>query len=135
MTATQVFLRFIENEYMNADGSINVEKLKLWRYELRNNRVSSKLMPYSITKRCRKSKNFVDDYLCINKLTLNGFIIHFFEGRRLYNYWYLYGRNYTATERNLSKRWRNFLMKHINESDCFKKRWNINKTYIFTWKE
>jgi len=77
MTATQVFFRFIENEYRGKDGTVNGKMVALWRRELRTNDISSKI---SKTKapiplrtifktvsyapvRERRSKNFVDDYL------------------------------------------------------------------------
>lgn len=141
MTATQVFLRFIENEYMNADGTINVKKLTLWREEIRNNHLSTDcardsrglaLMPY---RRVRRSKNFVDDYLRRNRLTLNGFMQHFFSYRQNFIYDGLYGSSCTKTIENLSKAWKCFLEEHINEKDDFTKKWIKSRDFNFTWKE
>ena len=135
MTATQVFLRFIESEYMNADGSVNPRKLQLWRHELRHNGISSKHIPNTVRKRCKTSKNYVDDFLYGHRLTLNGFIRHYFWARANWCYNYLYGHCPTNTEECLSRKWRAFLKKHINEADDFKKYWTINKKFNFSWKD
>lgn len=135
MTATQVFLRFIESEYKNADGSIDARKLNIWRFELKHNGISSRRITYAVRARCRTSKNFVDDYLLGNRLTLNGFIRKFFRRRGNWMYDYLYGRNSTETENNLSRRWRKFLLEHINETDDFRKYWIPKRKFNFTWKD
>jgi len=135
MTATQVFLRFIESEYMNADGSVNPKKLQLWRHELRHNGISSKPVPNTVRKRCKASKNYVDDFLYGHRLTLNGFIRHYFWARANWCYHYLYGYCPTNTEECLSRKWRSFLKKHINEADDFKKYWTSNRKFNFSWKD
>ena len=130
MTATQVVLRFIENEYMNADGSVNKRKFKLWRTQIITNPISS------VRKRKVKSKTFVDDYLYDRSYTLNAFIKHFFHERttNLYYDW-LYGCSRKQIEMSLSYKWKKFLEKHIVESDDFKKRWIKTKNFKFTWKD
>ena len=120
---------------MNADGSVNPKKLKLWREELRCNGISSKHKQNTIRGRCRSSKNFVDDYLYRNKLTLKGFIRHFFWHRANWNYNYIYGHCRTNTENYLSRKWNSFLKRKINEVDDFKKYWTHDKKFNFTWKD
>lgn len=135
MTATQVFLRFIESEYRTVDGGVREKYLKLWREELRYNRLSSKRIPGTIRKRRRASKTFVDDFLYNRKYTLNGFVRHFLYYRYHWMYNYLYGTNLTDIENNLSRKWRAFLLKHINETEDFNKYWITSRKFNFTWKE
>ena len=135
MTATQVFLRFIESEYMNADGSVNTRKLKLWRNELRYNGISSKHVPNTVRKRCRASKNYVDDFLYRHRYTLAGFIRHYFWSRANWCYDYIYGYCPTKAEDCLSRKWKYFLAKHINEYGDFKKYWTKDKKFNFSWKD
>jgi len=68
--------------------------------------------------------------------TLNGFIRHFFNhsSNGVYGY-YLYGFTESSIEEYLSKKWRIFLNQHINESDCFRKKWAVDKKFNFTWKD
>lgn len=140
MTATQVFLRFVKNEYTNNDGTINVRKFSLWRTELRKNHISSKPVTDS---RCRiiypvrykrYSKNFVDDYLYRNRGTLNGFIRNFYFLRSNYYFFILYGVTVNGVRDSLVKKWKKFLSDNIVESDDLTKYWTKNKEFNFTWK-
>jgi len=135
MTATQVFLRFIESEYRNVDGSVKPRLLKFWKNELRYNRLSSERIPGTIRKRRKTSKTFVDDFLYNRKYTLNGFIRHFFHYRYHWMYNYLYGTNQVSIENRLSCKWKAFLSEHINEAEDFKKYWTKTRKFNFTWKE
>ena len=141
MTATQVFLRFVESEYRNKDGIIDVRKARIWRRELRTNHISSKSkypLSNNLNQRFIKimtSKNFVDDYLKKHRSTLNGFLRHFFEERGVWDFQYYYGPTITEGTKRLDRNWKIFLKNHINEEDYLKKYWGKDKIYTFTWKE
>lgn len=140
MTATQVFLRFVKNEYTNGDGTINVRKFSAWRTELRKNCISSKPVTdnncriiYPVRYR-RLSKNFVDDFLYRNRATLNGFVRNFFFMRSNYYFYVVYGFTVNGVRESLIKRWKKFLSDNIVESDDFAKYWTKNRNFNFTWK-
>jgi len=140
MTATQVFLRFIKNEYTNDDGTINVRMLSAWRTELRKNRISSKPVTDSRGKIIypvrykRYSKNFVDDYLYRNRGTLNGFIRNFYLLRSSYYFYLTFGYTKSGVEKKIVSRWKKFLLDNIKENDDFAKYWTKNRKFNFTWK-
>ena len=138
MTATQVFLRFIEERYKNPDGTIKVPMAKLWRDELRHNGISSKQKyPYSYDwrKRAISSKNYVDDFLTKNEYTLQGFIGHFLRRRTQWGLAYRYGSTQVLGMQRIGQLWREFLKKHIVEEELLKKFWREDRQYTFTWKE
>lgn len=141
MTATQVFLRFIEERYKNEDGTIKAPMAKLWRDELRHNGISSKLKyPYSYDWRKRSlraisSKNYVDDFLTKNKCTLQGFIGHFLKRRTQWGLAYRYGSTQVLGMQRIGQLWREFLKKHIVEEEFLKKYWREDRQFTFTWKE
>ena len=141
MTATQVFLRFIEERYKNEDGTIRPYIAKLWRYELKHNVISSK-PKYPLTYawknrslRVISSENFVDDFLTKNKYTLQGFMGHFMRYRTQWGLAYRYGSTQTLGIKRLGQLWREFLSKHIVEEELFKKCWREDRQFTFTWKE
>lgn len=140
MTATQVFLRFIKNEYTNDDGTINVRIFSAWRTELRKNRISSKPVTDSRCKIIypvrykRYSKNFVDDYLYRNRGTLNGFIRNFYLLRSSYYFYLMFGYTKSGVEKKIVSRWKKFLLDNIKENDDFAKYWTKNREFNFTWK-
>ena len=139
MTATQVFLRFIEEEYTNADGTVNARLLLMWRETLLSNYICcdykrDKCGWVTSKKRFRTSKNFVDDYLYRNRLTLNGFIRRFLWCVTSVSTLFIYGYSSSSIERNLDKKWKSFLNKHINETSDFRKYWTPTRKFNFTWK-
>lgn len=136
MTATQVFLRFIKSEYTNKDGTYNLAKLKLWRNELRNNKLSTRLVDFKPRRTVRRSKNYVDDFLSENNYTLSGFMTHFLYYRHNYRLRYVYGYIVKELEKNITDKWRAFLNQHI-EGDL-KGRWGYDsrKPYkVYKWKD
>ena len=141
MTATQVFLRFIEERYKNEDGTIRAQIASLWRYELRHNGISSKAKyPFIYDWKQRglrviSSKNYVDDFLIKNKCTLQGFMGHFMSYRTQWGLAYRYGSTQTLGIKRLGQLWREFLKKHIVEEELLKKYWREDRQYTFTWKE
>ena len=141
MTATQVFLRFIEERYKNEDGTIKAPMAKLWRDELRHNGISSKLKypnSYDWRKRSLRaisSKNYVDDFLTKNKYTLQGFIGHFLKRRTQWGLAYRYGTTQVLGMQRIGQLWREFLKKHIVEEELLRKYWREDRQFTFTWKE
>lgn len=141
MTATQVFLRFIEERYKNEDGTINGQMASLWRYELRHNGISSKAK-YPLSYHWKKgglrvisSKNYVDDYLIRGGYTLQGFMGHFMRYRTQWGLAYRYGSTQTLGIKRLGQLWRKFLSDHIVEEELLKKCWREDRQFTFTWKE
>jgi len=162
MTATQVFLRFIENEYRREDGTVDDKMFKLWRNEIRENNISSKISPnggiilmytsyggirYEPVK-VRRSKNFVDDYLNgasvkdigesvyglrYRKRTLRGFMSRFILFNRYLSYARPYGGwSYTETTKRIIRHWHDFLDKHIENN---KKYVLYGQKVEYEWKD
>lgn len=138
MTATQIFLRFVQDEYTNSDGTIDAALFNLWRRDLKlNNIVAKREYKRGNVIGIRKSVNFVDDYLIANNRTLNGFIKHYHSNRYYAFSSARYGWTTHQIENKLSRLWRTFLSQHINEANLFKCKWTLNnyKKFVFSWKE
>lgn len=143
MTATQVFLRFIQTQYTNPDGTINKRMAKLWRNIIRRHTFSSKIKPkpirntyYSwLTPRVILCKDFVDHRLNIVNGTLRGYMTRFLYFRPDDNL----PRNYAPTVNEgctkIRHKWYKFLEEHIVEQDLLKIRWRADSNYKFTWRE
>ena len=133
MTATQVFFRFIKDEYTNSDGTIDMKKYNLWRKELRSNYISC-VYEYVCGKLIVKHrpKNFVDKYISANGFTLAGFGGHFFNNSSL-SLFQMYGGRYLTSRSNFIRKWRDFISNHVDgKINSVYRRKNI---YTFSWKE
>ena len=133
MTATQVFFRFIKDEYTNSDGTIDMKKYNLWRKELRRNYIScvyEYVCGQIITR--PMSKNFVDKYISANGFTLAGFGGHFFNNSPSILS-YMYGWGYPSNRSKFINRWRSFVCAHIDGKT--KSPYRNKAIYTFSWKE
>jgi hypothetical protein len=133
MTATQVFLRFIKDEYTNSDGTIDMKKYNLWRKELRSNYISCEY-EYVCGKLIAKPrpKNFIDKYISANGFTLAGFGGHFFNNSPS-SLFHMYGRRYSISRSKFIRKWRDFISNHVDGK--INSAYRRKNSYTFSWKE
>ncbi len=139
MTATQVFLRFIKEEYTEPNGEINQRKYKFWITEINRNFITSSYIKskdgtYLKPMIRKKDKgDFVDDFLTKRFLTLKGYVRNFLVARSSYYCGFAYGSKIVDIEKKIRLRWRTFLEHHIEGN--ISSYWGKNKSFTYKWKE
>lgn len=138
MTATQVFLRFIKEEYIEPNGEINPRKYNFWIKEINQNAITSSYikskdgMYLKPLTRKRDKGDFVDDFLTDRFLTLKGYMRNFLVYRSSRYCGFAYGSKIVDIEKNIRLRWRTFLERHIEGN--ISSFWG-NKSFAYKWKE
>ena len=138
MTATQVFLRFIKEEYTEPNGEINPKKYNFWIKEINQNAITSSYikskdgMYLKPLTRKRDKGDFVDDFLSDRFLTLKGYMRNFLVYRSSHYCGFAYGFKIVNIEKNIRLRWRTFLEHHIEGN--ISSYWG-KKSFTYKWKE
>ena len=138
MTATQVFLRFIKEEYTEPNGEINPRKYNFWIKEINQNAITSSYikskdgMYLKPLTRKRDKGDFVGDFLTDRFLTLKGYMRNFLVYRSSRYCGFAYGSKIVDIEKNIRLRWRTFLEHHIEGN--ISSFWG-NKSFAYKWKE